>query len=111
MLSALREGKISASHGKVLLAAITPHEREKLFRQITDQQLPVRAAGNIGRATTVRRHVRRRSDPELNAAEDELRNSFGTKVVISKRDQRGSVSIEFYSDEEYLQLLNRLRSA
>ncbi len=110
MLSALRDGKITASHGKVLLSAVTPHEREKLYRQIIDDQLPVRAAGSIGRATTVRRHVRRKTDPLIIAAEDELRNHFGTKVTISKRDERGSVSIEFYSEEEYLALLNRLRS-
>lgn len=110
ILAALREGKISASHGKILLAAVTPHEREKLFRQIMHEQLPVRAAGTLSRATTVRRHTRRKTDPVILAAEDELRNRFGTRVTISKRDQRGSVSIEFYSDEEYLNLLNRLRT-
>jgi ParB family chromosome partitioning protein len=35
MLSALREGKISSSHGKILLAAVTPSERQELFQQIT----------------------------------------------------------------------------
>jgi len=111
MLSALRDGKITASHGKVLLSAVTPHEREKLFAQIVHQSLPVRAAGTLGRATTVRRHSRRRADPEIIAAEDELRNRFGTKVTISRREDRGTVSIDFYSDEEYHTLLNRLRSA
>lgn len=111
MLAALREGKITSSHGKILLSAVTPHEREKLFNQIMSESLPVRAAGNLSRATTVRRHVRRKSDPEILAAEDELRNALGTKVTISKREDRGSVSIEFYSEEDYLSLLNRLRSS
>lgn len=111
MLTALREGKITASHGKVLLAAVTPHERQKLFEQIIEGQLPVRAAGSLSRATTVRRHVRRKVDPVVLAAEDDLRNRFGTKVTITRRDDRGAISIEYYSDEEYLHLLNRLRSA
>ncbi len=111
MLAALRDGKITASHGKVLLSAVTPHERERLYRQIIDDQLPVRAAGSLGRATTVRRHTRRKADPFVAAAEDELRNHFGTKVTISKREERGSIAVEFYSEDEYLALLNRLRSA
>jgi ParB family chromosome partitioning protein len=111
MLDALREGRISASHGKILLSAVTPHEREKLFSQIVDDQLPVRAAGSLSRNTTVRRHVRRKVDPLMQAAEDELRNRFSTKVSVSKRGDRGSIAIEFYSEEEYLDLLNRLRSA
>ena len=110
MLSALREGKITASHGKVLLSAVTPHEREKLFHQILEGQLPVRAAGNLSRATTVRRHTRRSADPLVLAAEDDLRNQYGTKVSISKRGDRGSIAIEFYSDEEYQQLIQRLQS-
>jgi ParB family chromosome partitioning protein len=109
ILAALREGKITASHGKILLSAVTPHERTKLFNQILDGRLPVRAAGDLGRTTTVRRHVRRSVDPVVIAAEDDLRDRFGTKVSISKRADRGSVSIEFYSDEEYINLINRLR--
>lgn len=110
MQQALREGAMTASHAKILLTAVTPQDRQRLFRQILDGKLPVRAAAQLGQQTTVRRHVRRSTDPLLQATEDELRSRFGTKVRISKRDHRGSIAIEFYSEEEYEQLLNRLRS-
>lgn len=109
MQQALREGKLSGSHAKILLTAVTPTERERLFRQIIDQNLPVRAAAQLGQNTTVRRHVRRSVDPLTQAVEDELRTKYGTKVKISRRGQRGSVAIEFYSDEEFDQLIHRLR--
>lgn len=109
MLSALREGKISGSHAKVLLTAVTPTERQRLFRQIIDQQLPVRAATALGRQTTVRRYNRRTTDPITQAVEDELRVKFGTKVTVTKRDGRGHVAIDFYSDEEFKNLFERLR--
>lgn len=109
MLTALREGKLTNSHAKVLLAAVTPSERQRLFRQIVDQQLPVRAATALGRQTTVRRYNRRTTDPLTQAAEDELRAKYGTKVTITKRDGRGHVAIDFYSDEEFKQLFERLR--
>lgn len=109
MQQALRQGTITASHAKILLTAITPEERQRLFDQILKQQLPVRAAAHLGQQTTVRRHLRRVIDPTVRAIEDELRSRFGTKVKITKREHRGSVSIEFYSDEEFQHLLSRLR--
>lgn len=109
MLSALREGKLSSSHAKVLLTAVTPNERQRLFRQILDQQLPVRAATALGRQTTVRRYNRRTTDPLTQAAEDELRVKYGTKVTITKRDGRGHVAIDFYSDDEFKNLFEQLR--
>ena len=109
MQQALRESKISGSHAKILLTAITPAERQQLFKKIMDQSLPVRAAAQLGRTTTVRRYTRRQVDPAVRAAEDELRARFGTKVTITKRDHRGTISIEFYSDEEYHNLLSRLQ--
>ncbi|MEK7637406.1 MAG: ParB/RepB/Spo0J family partition protein [Patescibacteria group bacterium] len=109
MLSALREGRLTGSHAKILLTAVTPNERQRLFRHIVDQRLPVRAASALGRQTTVRRYNRRTVDPLTQAAEDELRVKFGTKVTISKRDGRGHIAIDFYSDDEFRNLFEQLR--
>jgi ParB family chromosome partitioning protein len=109
MQAALRDGRLSSSHAKIILTAVTPEERERLFDQIVNQKLPVRAAASLGQQTTVRRHTRRKVDPVLQAAEDELRNRFATKVTITKREHRGTIAIEFYSDEEFQQLLQQLR--
>ena len=111
MLQALRQGTITSSHAKILLSAVTPSEREKLFEQILEQKLPVRAAARLGQQTTVRRYTRRKVDPLVQAKEDELRTHFGTKVSISKREHRGSVAIEFYSEEEFQQLIDRLSTS
>lgn len=109
MQQALRDGRLTASHAKILLTAVTPQERQRLFEQILNQQLPVRAAAQLGQRTTIRRYVRRSIDPLTQAVEDELRTRFGTKVKITKRDNRGAVFIEFYSADEYQQLIERLR--
>ncbi|MBI3573031.1 MAG: ParB/RepB/Spo0J family partition protein [Candidatus Kerfeldbacteria bacterium] len=109
MQQALRRGNLSASHAKILLSAVTPSERQHLYEQIITQGLPVRAAAELGQTTTVRRHARRPVDALTRSAEDELRQGLGTKVTISKRDHRGSIRIEFYSEEEYQNLLQRFR--
>lgn len=111
MQQALRHGTITASHAKVLLTAITPDERQQLFERILSGKLPVRAAARLGQATTVRRYTRRRVDPIIQAKEDALRARLGTKVTITKREHRGTVAIEFYSDEEFDTLVNRLQAS
>lgn len=108
MQMALRDGRLTASHAKIILTAVTPDERERLFDQIVNQKLPVRAAASLGQQTTVRRHTRRKVDPVLQVAEDALRTKFATKVTITKREHRGTIAIEFYSDEEFAQLMNQL---
>lgn len=109
MQGALRDGRLTSSHAKIILAAVTPDERERLFDQIVNQKLPVRAAASLGQQTTVRRHTRRKIDPVLQMAEDELRTKFATKVTITKREHRGTIAIEFYSDEEFGQLIQQLK--
>ncbi len=109
MQQALRDGRMTMSHAKIILTAVTPAERQKLFEQIVEHGLPVRAAANLGRQTTVRRHTRRTVSPEIQAMEDDLRTTYSTKVTISQRDHRGSIAIEFYSDEELQQLYQRLK--
>lgn len=108
MQQALRDGRLTSSHAKILLSAVTPDEREVLFQKITSEHLPVRAAAHIGQQTTVRRYTRRRLDPLVQVAEDDLRSRLGTKVKITKREHRGTIGIEFYSDEDYDQLISRL---
>lgn len=110
MQQALRQGTMTTSHAKILLSAVTPAERQRLFEQILEQKLPVRAAARLGQQTTVRRYTRRAVDPLIQAKEDSLRTALGTKVTITKREHRGSVAIEFYSDEELESLFNRLQS-
>jgi ParB family chromosome partitioning protein len=49
-------------------------------------------------------------DTYLTNVADELSRSFGTKVQIRRRGQKGKVEIEFYSNDDLdrlLQLLNR----
>ena len=73
--------------------------------------MPVRAAARLGQETTVRRYTRRNVDPLIQAKEDALRMRLGTKVTITKREHRGSIAIEFYSDEEFDTLTHRLQSS
>ena len=52
--------------------------------------------------------VDRRSDPDLERVEEELRRSLGTKVSLARSRRGGRIVIEYYSDEELGRLYERL---
>lgn len=48
-------------------------------------------------------------DVNLMAVEEELRRVLGTKVAVQKKGPNGRITIEFYSDEEFKDLVGKLR--
>ena len=50
----------------------------------------------------------RRTDPELERVEEDLRRSLGTKVSLARSRRGGRIVIEYYSDEELGRLYERL---
>ncbi len=105
MQQALIEGRLAYSAGRALLGVPTDAERFALFRRMMGGEKI--SSGEIEKKAPPQR---RAEDPNLKAAETELRETLGTKVVVSRRGKRGTITIEFYSDEDLRAILNRLAS-
>jgi len=69
-------------------------------------QAPARAADSEGIPPTG--PIARRTDPELERVEEDLRRSLGTKVSLARSRRGGRIVIEYYSDEELGRLYERL---
>ena len=109
MLHALREGKITKSHARTLLAEQNDVKREALFDAMLNGGVSVREAE--ARVLTTHKHAPKspsKKDPNLLAHEKRLREILGTKVEIKESSGKGSISIAFYSRDELLDLLDRL---
>jgi ParB family chromosome partitioning protein len=107
---AVAEEKITEGHAKVIASAATPKEQLRLLKEIMEKGLSVRSGEAIARQSRGGKRLRP-TDPEVIAAEEELRDVFGTRVEINKRGKSGKIMIEFYSLEELKTLLRRLRRA
>lgn len=108
MQVALREGKISKSHARTLLAENDPKKQQSLFEGMLRGEVTVRAA-----EFAVSAHKRvapgtRRIDPNLAAHEKRLEEILGTKVAIRERGGKGAITLHFYSKDDLLDLLHRL---
>ncbi|MBI2484121.1 ParB/RepB/Spo0J family partition protein [Candidatus Uhrbacteria bacterium] len=108
---ALREGKITEVIGRTILSLPTEHERIAFFERVIEKKFSGREAQRELDRTTVRPHSRKVRDTALLAKEEELRGRFGTRVTINKVGQHGTISLAFYSEDEYRTLVQRLMDA
>lgn len=108
MLEAIVDGRLTKSHARTLLAEADPDRRQQLFEQMLRGDVSVREAeARVGATSTRRRKGPEEVDPNILAHEKTLRERLGTKVKIRERAGRGTITIDFYSREELMELLDR----
>ena len=112
MQMALADGRISMSMARVLCGMDEVKERKAMFERMLEGVFNVREAEaqareRKGGASAPKSSLR---DANILAVEEELRRVLGTKVAVQKKGSNGSITIEFYSDEEFKELIKRLRS-
>jgi len=113
ILQSLRNGEISAGHAKAILSLEGPARQSALWKRIVKDKLSVRQTEEIARtASSVESSLQSKPSqhisPVLYDFTDRIRRALGTKVKIVKKGKKGSIRIEFYSDEELERLVDML---
>ena len=107
---ALMEEKITEGHAKAILAISEPEKQKALFELILKSGLTVRQTENKTKEVSVRTHNRNVNiDPETKAVEDDLSQTLNTKVKLQKSGAGGKIVIEFYSEEELGNILEKIK--
>jgi ParB family transcriptional regulator, chromosome partitioning protein len=109
----IEEGKITAGHGRALLAIEDPKLRLDLAQKASRGKLTVR---QVERMATRRARGKARSaqseahDPNRQAAIDELQRHIGARVTVSMptKGRPGQLILEFYDEEQLNGLYERL---
>jgi ParB family chromosome partitioning protein len=108
----IEEGKLSAGHGRALLAVIDPQLRMRYAQRAARGGLTVRQIERLAS-----RHVRGRKekseihvDANVREALDELQRHLGTKVLLRQRTKLrpGQLVLEYYEDAQLMGLYDRL---
>lgn len=109
----LREGTLSAGHGRALSALNDEQLQVKLAKQAQESRCSVRALEQIVKAAAAqasghaeeephapRKQAEQRAlDPDLYDVESRLRERLGTKVKIVGGKRRGKIMIEYFSPD------------
>jgi ParB family chromosome partitioning protein len=109
--SALADGGVTEGHARALLGSPAAVQRQ-LAEAVQARGLSVRQTEELVRRLRDKPELRQRSaaptDGQMERLEEELRRALGTKVVLARSRRGGRIVIEFYSDEEFNRLFERL---
>lgn len=111
--AAIVEGRISEGHGRALGGL--PYELQaRVVETVVDRELSVRQTEELVRRLREpaiagsARPSPRRTDPEMERVEEDLRRALGTKVSLARTRRGGRIIIEYYNDEDLGRLYERL---
>ena len=109
--TALSEGHISEGHARAL-AGSPPEVQHQLVQAIDGRGLSVRQTEELVRRLrdkpAIKANVAVKTDSDMEHLEEGLRRALGTKVLLARSRKGGRIVIEYYSDEEFSRLYDRL---
>jgi len=106
--AALVEGKINTGQARALLSLSTSQEQLNMLSSMLGEKMTVRDLERESNKQKVLNNRPIRKDPNILYLEDKLRAEFGTKVNISQKGVRGTIAIDYYSDDDLKQLVKKL---
>lgn len=106
----IEQGKLTAGHGRALLAVEDPTQRKWLAARAAQGTLTVRQIERLARRRPRKAAAQASLDPNVRAALEELQRCLGTRVRLRPASPRrpGLLLIEFYTDEQLMSLYDRL---
>lgn len=107
---ALVEGKINTGQARALLTLATEVEQLQMLSSMLGERITTRELEKEVAKRSIGTNSRVRRDPNLLYLEDKLRKKFGTKVDITKKGGRGTILFNYYSEDEFNQLIKKFLS-
>jgi ParB family transcriptional regulator, chromosome partitioning protein len=108
----IEEGKLTAGHGRALLAVLDPQLRMRYAQRASRGGLTVRQIERLAsrRARGNKEKAEAYVDPNVREALEELQRHLGTKIFLRERTKirPGQLVLEFYDDNQLMGLYDRL---
>jgi ParB family chromosome partitioning protein len=108
----IEEGKLTAGHGRALLAVPDSPLRMRYAQRAARGGLTVRQIERLAsrRSRGARTLVETQMDPNIREALDELQRHLGTKVLLRQKTKMrpGQLVLEFYDEAQLMGIYDRL---
>jgi ParB family chromosome partitioning protein len=112
ILDLLEEGRLSAGHGRALLAIAEPKQRLALSRRIARGGMSVRQVERLAARSSKAKSDATTASVDANTkwAIEELQRKFGTKIVLHPRrpGRPGQLAFEYYDSADLTRLYDQL---
>ena len=108
----IRDGKISAGHGRAILQKKTIASMKRLWKKIIKESLSVRQAEALVRPKKKKKKEKSLviSKAPIRSIENELVEIFGTKVKLKPSQIGGTIEIIYFSDDDLERIIDLLQS-
>lgn len=103
--------QISPGHGKALLRVSNEEKQVELAEKIIKENLSVRKTEEIIKSILEEKNIKNKTkqkDIFIKDIEERLMNTLGTKVNISTGKKKGKIEIEYYTDDDLNDIIDRL---
>ena len=108
----IEEGKLTAGHGRALLAVADTQLRMRYAQRAARGGLTVRQIERLSsrRARSARTLTETQIDPNIREALEELQRHLGTKVLLRQRTRMrpGQLVLEYYDEAQLMGIYDRL---
>ena len=104
-------GKISMGHARALITLAKPDQQIFLSRLIVEKNLTVR---EVEKMMSEKKHApsprtKQKLDPDLQALQDKLVETLGTKVAISGNSDKGIIKLFYFSLEDLNRIFDKIK--
>jgi len=108
--AALIQGKITEGHAKYLVGLDSEDKQMALFNKIIRSKLTVDATSKEARRMGGTKQARIKINYEDKDKEFAFREFFGTKVEIKRKGKGGQVILDFFSDDELAEMVEKVKN-
>ncbi|MDD5254472.1 MAG: ParB/RepB/Spo0J family partition protein [Candidatus Omnitrophica bacterium] len=109
----IKNGRLSFAHGRGLLEIEDANLQRRIAQEIISKSLSVRELESILKNRRLRGPKRKAQQANREAyvlaLEEALQHALATKVRINKQKKRGSILIEFYSQQDLERIAEKIR--
>lgn len=96
----MKEGKLSAGHGKILAGLEDEKQAEELGVRAAAESWSVRRLEDTIRLMNANRSRKKNTDPYMRRMAGDLRSRLGARVAINGDQEKGKIVISYYSKDD-----------
>lgn len=106
------EGKITAGHARAVVSVPEPEKQIEITERAWKEGLSVRDVEKlvVKLNRPKKRTAKDAKSPDTVRVENDLREIFGTRVIINTTGKKGRIEIEYYSDDELNRIIEQLKT-
>ena len=105
----LKQGTLSAGHGKMLAGLDDPEKAERLAQRAVREGWSVRQLEEAVRLDALpRKKVSRRMDPEVRRTASAIRSKLRAKVAIEGDQEKGKIIISYFSRDDLMNICDAI---